>query len=141
VHPWRDTTISQLGLLTTALGIISCSSDRPPGWINQLPERDGELCAIGVSGPTYYAEDARTNSLSLAKTELARTLKVKIQSQMLLQSQGDDKTFSTTMDELASFKSDVVLEKAQVRQQWVQPGTEKQYGIKGTVYTLVCMPL
>jgi hypothetical protein len=118
-----------------------CISEEFPRWINQLPESDSELCAIGVSGPTFYAEDARTKSISLAKTELARTLEVKIKSQMLLRSEGDHRSFSTSIDEMASFDTDVVLKNAQVREQWIHPGNNKQYGGKGTVYTLLCMPI
>lgn len=99
-----------------------CASEEFPRWINQLPESDSELCAIGVSGPTFCAGDARTKSISMSKTELARTLEVKIKSQILLRSEKDNRSFSTRINETASFASDVVLKKAQVRDQWVHPG-------------------
>lgn len=129
------------GSLLASIALAGCASEEIPRWINQLPENDSELCAIGVSGPTFYAEDARNKSISLAKTELARTLEVNVKSQMLLRSEGDNRSFSTRIDEMASFHSDVVLKNAQVREQWIHPGNHKQYGGKGTVYTLVCMPL
>lgn len=43
-----------------------------PGWLHTLPARGGELCAVGISGPTYYAEDARANSKANALSELSR---------------------------------------------------------------------
>ncbi len=130
------------GVLIIVISLSGCTAKGIPQWINQLPKNKAELCAIGASGPTYYAEDARSNSISLAKSELARTMEVTIQSQMLLRSEGDDESFGTRMDEMTNFTSDVVLKKAQVREQWVHSGdSNKQYGAKGTVYTLVCMPL
>ena len=131
----------QWGYLLALWVLTGCASEKVPRWINQMPENDVELCAIGVSGPTYYVEDARTHSISLAKTELARTLEVKVKSEMVVHSEGDDRSFSTRMGETASFASDVILKKAQVREQWVHTGDNKQYGKKGTVYTLMCMPL
>ena len=113
----------------------------PPEWVHRMPGTKEELCAVGVSGPTYYNEDARANSKTLAMTELARTLEVKITADMTMRSQGDSRGSETAMQEVAGFASEVVLKQAQVREQWVHSGGDPRYGSRGTIYTLVCMPL
>jgi hypothetical protein len=120
--------------------LVSCASSEPPMWINQVPGQSEGLCAVGVSGPTYYAEDARSQSQSLAFTELARVLEVRVQSDTTVYSQGSNQHFDTSLQEVAGLTSDVVLKQAQVKGQWVHPGDDRQYGAKGTVFTLVCMP-
>lgn len=113
----------------------------PPDWVYRMPSTKDDLCAVGVSGPTYYAEDARANSKTLAMTELARTLEVKVNADMTMRSQGDSRGSETAMQEVAGFASEVVLKQAQVREQWVHVGGDPRYGTSGTIYTLVCMPL
>jgi len=124
------------------LGIFGCaephSAERYPVWIAEMPESKKELCAVGISGPTYYAEDARAYSKAAAMTELGKAVEITVISQMTMQTSGDATTSDTIMRESAGFSSEVVLKNAQVREQWVNTGDSKQYGAKGTVYTLVC---
>lgn len=132
-----------------AMSILGCAGGleyvegtaNPPEWVHRMPGTKDELCAVGVSGPTYYSEDARANSKTLAMTELARTLEVKVTAEMTLRSQGDGRGSETAMQEVAGFASEVVLKQAQVREQWVHSGGDPRYGSRGTIYTLVCMPL
>jgi len=127
------------GLLMGSLGCAEPHPIKPyPTWVSQMPESKRELCAVGISGPTYYTEDARANSKAAAMTELARAVEVTVISQMTMQTSGDATTSDTIMRERAGFSSEVVLKNAQVREQWVNTGDGKQYGATGTVYTLVC---
>jgi hypothetical protein len=119
------------------LGCFGCAEQHPT-WISTLPESKKDICAIGVSGPTYYAEDARMNSRATAMTELARAVEVTVKSQMTMLTSGDTTSSDTVIRETAGFNSEVVLKAAQVREQWVTTGENEQYGPKGTVYTLVC---
>ncbi len=112
-----------------------------PGWLSQVPGGQEELCAIGVSGPTYYPEDAMVRSKAQAMTELARTLEVKVKAHMLIRERGDSRGSEATIIEEARFTSDVVLRQAQVKEQWIHPGGDVQYGVRGMVYTLACMPV
>ena len=127
-----------IGLLVLGTGCAGQSS--PPEWVSHMPGATQELCAIGVSGPTYYHEDAKTASKSLAMTELARALEVKVISALTVQSQGDSRGSETVVQETAGFSSETVVKQSQVREQWVADGRDARYGIAGTVYTLVCMP-
>jgi len=112
-----------------------------PGWMAKLPEGGGQLCAVGTSGPTYYAEDARQNSVKIAMAELARAREVRVQAGQIIVESGGTKEYEASVEGHTNFTSDVVLQNAQVREQWVHPGGDERYGPKGTVYTLVCMPL
>lgn len=112
-----------------------------PEWLAKLPDGRGQLCAVGTSGPTYYAEDARQNSVKVAMAELARAREVRVQTGQLVLESGTTKDYEASIEGHANFTSDVVLQNAQVREQWVSPGGDDRYGPKGTVYTLVCMPL
>lgn len=136
--------IDQVGrrlLCVGCLALISGCAEQLPTWIAEVPGSSSELCAIGVSGPTYYAEDARAHSKAAAMTELARALEVTVRSQLTIHSIGDSTGGDTAVRETAGFSSDVVLKDAQVREQWVHPGGDVKYGVKGTVYTLVCTPI
>jgi len=63
-----------------------------------------------------------------------------VTSHMLMQTSGDTTTSDTAIREIDGFDSDVRLKQARVKAQWVQPGDDRRYGAKGTVYTLMCMP-
>lgn len=127
------------------MGSLGCAEshlpEQYPAWVSQIPESKRELCAVGVSGPTYYAEDARAYSKDAAMVELARAVEVTVMSQMTIETSGDSVTSDTNVRERVGFSSEVVLKNAQVREQWVSKGDNKQYGPTGTVYTLVCTAL
>lgn len=129
-------------LVALMLLLTGCAANhKVPRWLNTMPASTQELCAIGVSGPTYYPEDARARSQASAMTELARTIEVRVKTDMVLRSEGDGRGVETRLDEIAGFGSDVVLKQAQVREQWVQRSKDSLVGEPGTVYTLVCMPV
>ncbi len=114
----------------------------PPGWLDQPPASEDELCAIGISGPSYYPEDAVANSKAMALAELARGLEVKVTSKLRIRQEGDSMGRSaTSLSEVSDFTTERVVKLAQVRAQWVNPGGYPPRGEKGSVYTLACMPL
>ena len=114
----------------------------PPLWLTKIPQESGNLCAMGISGPTYYAEDAVINSKTQALSELARSLRSSVKSELLVQQQGG----STGVDHVqvqdaVALSSNEILELAQVRNRWTNPGGFQTQGAKGTVYTLMCLPV
>lgn len=123
-----------------SLGVLGCA-ESSPAWISTVPGSQHEICAIGISGPTYYAEDARANSKAAATAELARTMEVKVISQLRMDTRGTSTSADTAIQERAGFDSEVVLKQMQVRAQWVHPGGDERFGAPGTVYTLVCAPI
>jgi outer membrane translocation and assembly module TamA len=87
-----------------------------------MPASAQEICAIGISGPTYYQEDARARSQASAMAELARAVEVRVKTDLVLRSEGDSRGVDIRLNETAGFGSDVVLKQAQVREQWIQSG-------------------
>lgn len=139
-------TIQRWGMIGVGLILLGgCQTvpvvPEPPAWLGHVPGGQQELCAIGVSGPTFYTEDALVSSKAQAITELSRALEVKVKADMEVTQRGDNRSSDTKMVETSQFSSDVLLKEAQVREQWVHPGGNERYGVQGTVYTLVCMPL
>ena len=126
-----------IGLVVVSAGCAGHGA--PPEWISHVPGATQELCAIGVSGPTYYHEDAKAASKTLALTALARAVEVKVVSSLTIQAQGDSRGSETSVHETSGFASDTVMKQAQVREQWIADGRDARYGVTGTVYTLVCM--
>jgi len=122
--------------------LVGCTADpKTPAWLSAIPASTQEICAIGISGPTYYPEDARARSQASAMAELARAVEVRVKTDLVLRSEGDSRSVETRLDETAGFGSDVVLKQAQVREQWVQRNNDHAAGEPGTVYTLICMPV
>jgi len=116
--------------------------DPPPPWLMNLSQENGKLCAMGVSGPTYYPEDAIVNSKTQALSELGRSLRSHVQSHMLVQEHGGSADYSdVTIKEAVALSSDEILELAEVKSRWVNSGGYPGHGTKGTVYTLICTPL
>lgn len=142
---WRPGIVLGAALVTGCLnGLAGAPAPPPvvaPDWMAKLPDVRGQLCAVGTSGPTYYAEDARQNSVKIAMAELARAREVRVQAGQIIVESGGTRDYEASVEGHANFTSDVVLQNAQVREQWVSPGGDERYGPKGTVYTLVCMPL
>jgi hypothetical protein len=106
-----------------------------------MPHAKDEVCAVGVSGPTYYPEEAVAQSKVLALAELARAMEVKVKVELTVQERGDNRSSETVVMQDSDLLSQVVLKLAQVRAQWTASEGEARYGSKGTVYTLACMPL
>ena len=120
-----------------SLWLAGCAAEQKvPGWLSALPWSTQEVCAIGISGPTYYPEDARSSSRASAMAELARAVEVRVKTDLLIRSEGDARGVDVRLSETSGFGSDVLLKQAQVREQWVQSGKDIRHGEPGTVYTL-----
>jgi len=116
--------------------------DPPPAWVTNIPQEKGRLCAMGVSGPTYYPEDAIVNSKTQGMSELGRSLKSQVKSQMLVQEHGGSSDYSDVkIEDAVALSSNQILELAEVKSRWVNSGGYPDHGTKGTVFTLICTPL
>ena len=113
----------------------------PPSWLDHPQVSKDELCAIGVSGPTLYAEDAIAQSKAQSLTELGRSMEVKIRSELIMTTEARGEQFQIELRERAKLISETEVKNAQTRSQWVNPGDHQGRGEKGTVYTLACVPL
>ncbi len=116
--------------------------DPPPAWLMNASQENGKLCAMGVSGPTYYPEDAIVNSKTQALSELGRSLRSQVKSQMLIQEHGGSINYADIeIEDAVALSSDEILELAEVKSRWINPGGYPERGTTGTVYTLICAPL
>ena len=121
---------------------VERAGDPPPSWLRNLPQENGKLCAMGVSGPTYYPEDSIIHSKTQALSELGRSLRSQVKSQMLVQEHGGSAGYSDVeIEDAVALSSDEILELAEVKSRWVNSGGYPAHGTKGTVYTLICTPL
>ncbi|GJL57036.1 MAG: hypothetical protein NPIRA02_41680 [Nitrospirales bacterium] len=122
--------------------VESTHGNPPPSWLTTLPQERDTLCATGISGPTYYPEEAFVNSKTQGLSELGRSLRSHVKSRMLVQEHGGSADFShVQIEDAVALSSEEILEKSEVRSRWVNPGGYPAHGTKGTVYTLICTPL
>lgn len=77
------------------------------------------VCAIGVAGPTFFRTDAVEKAGDAARTELARTLSVKVQTAMLdVQTTGGGRKESISVVEVSSYVNEVVLDGSRIIEVW-----------------------
>ncbi len=119
---------------------LTVTEGPPPDWLDRPNQTKEELCAVGVSGPSYYLEDALKNSHAQALTELARSVRVDVISGMDVSVSGGGDQYQTHVSERANLTTEAVVHDATVKGKWVSPGGYPTRGEKGTVYTLVCVP-
>jgi hypothetical protein len=113
----------------------------PPDWLDHPQISKAELCATGVSGPTYYPQDAVARSRTAALNELGRAVQVRVTSELSMRQRESGTGSSVSVEELSTFMSQAVLKLAQMRGQWINPGGYPSRGETGTTYSLICMPL
>lgn len=109
-----------------------------PDWVMRTPRMTGNICAVGAVDPTFFRQDGRANASESARSELARTIQVKITTVMY-----DEQTThgqfveQAIVQQVVGSLSDVVLSGAQVMEVWYDA-----YGNvsrNGMTYALACM--
>lgn len=124
--------------------IVGCQTENgvrdAPRWVRVTPQPPHELCAVGVSGPTYYQEDAMVRSKAQAMTALSRAWKVKVEAELRIQEREGHRGSGLTIEDDSKLSSDVLLQKVRIKEQWMHPGGNERHGMPGTVYTLACVP-
>ena len=125
------------------LGSIPPEEPQPPQWVitGRLPEHDkGSVCAIGFAGPTYFRTDGVEAAVENARTELTRTLQIRIESSTLdIQTEGGSRRGSQTVMQVSSYVNEIVLQGSTIVGVWYDsPGTGFAKRPRCT-YALVCM--
>jgi hypothetical protein len=109
-----------------------------PAWVDRLPTRKGELCAVGYSGPTFYQQDCVGNAAENARGHLAESISVTIRTVTIDISDGTRGTFSKDVFvEGSESASEAVLQGSEVEAQWVD--LQGQRGANNGCYALVCI--
>ena len=109
-----------------------------PGWVEEVPKVPGQICAVGVVGPTFYRQDGRINAAEAARAELGRALQSRVRSMMIGTTNVDTSQDinGTKLVEVVSSLTDVQLYGAIIKKYWFD-----KHGIfrKGSTFALACM--
>lgn len=109
-----------------------------PAWVDRLPKRRGELCAVGYSGPTFYQPDCVKNAAENARGHLAESISVTIRSVTIDISDGTRGYFSKDVFvEGSEASSEAVLQGSEVQAQWMD--MQGQRGAQNGCYAMVCI--
>src|SRR5947209_9280243 len=90
-HPGKSMRASLLASASLFAALSGCASSAPaqkkpaassapmPGWVNEPPQVNGRVYAIGRSGPTYWPQDALNHAMEDARGKLAIALQSKME--------------------------------------------------------------
>ena len=136
----RVITLGVLFLFFAGCGprVVVLRGGPTPAWVDKLPTRRGELCAVGYSGPTFYQQDCVGNAAENARGHLAETISVSIRTVTIDISDGTRGMFSKDVFVQGSESaSEAVLQGSEVEAQWVD--LQGQRGSPKGCYALVCI--
>ncbi|MFQ5481074.1 MAG: hypothetical protein ACE5DW_07325, partial [Thermodesulfobacteriota bacterium] len=120
---------------------IKDSSTVPP-WVLTTPREAGAICAVGMSEPTFYSDDAKGYAAESARKELARTLNMRISNIMVdISTEKGSDVDEATVTRVSSWTADAVLHESTIKEFWLDSGGTASNGIKNITYALACMPL
>lgn len=113
-----------------------------PDWVQKVPREKDRICAVGASEPTYFREDAKKYAAENARSELARSLHVDINSIMvdITTERGGDIAEGSII-EASSWASEAVLKESEISSYWYDEEGTASFKKKGITYALACMPL
>jgi len=118
--------------------IVMVRGGPTPGWVDRLPKRQGVLCAVGYSGPTFYQQDCVGNAATNARGHLSDTISATIRTVTLDISDGTRGSFSRDVFvEGSESISNTVLQGSEVEAQWMD--MQGQRGATGGCYAMVCI--
>ena len=110
-----------------------------PSWLLNLPDRDGEICAIGVGGLTYDPRDQEPGTLGDGRNALAEALDSRLHQIIIDTGEGNPRVASElATTEAARARAESAEE---LDEQWSDQQGNGPLGLKGVLYGLVCIPL
>lgn len=113
-----------------------------PRWVTGSSQREGMLCAVGISEPTFYRDDAKRNAEDNARKELAMTLSVDIKTIMVeIATERGSYVDEGTITEVSSWATSAVLSGAEIIEYWYDKDGAAPSKKAGITYALACMPL
>jgi hypothetical protein len=140
--------------LVLGMGLIGCGGNAAapppraavaadpnvPAWVDKVPDVKGKICALGTAEPTFFREDGKIYAAENARTQLAATLSIKVESVMIdIQSTNSSENYvdQQYVTQAQSFATDAVVQGAQVISYWYDDtGTR---GRKNATYALACL--
>jgi hypothetical protein len=137
IREWRNLLCSTtFVLLLVGMGCQSGPApiaDKPPGWLETIPQDDTCYYAIGVSGPTPRVADAWDQAIKRARAELGRMIISQISSRGTIISSSSGEY----VREIVKILSDTELNYTEVIGRWAD--RSGAYGPPEHFYVLVRM--
>jgi hypothetical protein len=143
MHPksvCRFLVVLALGLSLSACGtrVVVIRGGPPPMWVDRLPAKRGQLCAVGYSGPTFYQQDCLKNAAENARGHLAESISVTIRTITIDISDGTRGSFDKDVFVQGSESaSEAVLQGSEVEAQWMD--MQGARGAQNGCYAYVCI--
>jgi hypothetical protein len=144
---WRVIGMAACACLLAASGCRSPQtvepSDLPPSWTLSLPSEPGYLCAVGSWPRTWNMQDAKDRAVEAARSELARSISVKVQTVIRDWQSSPDSAFGSSgiareyTEIMSKSVTDTVLTGSEVQAIWVD--RQGRIGAPDTAYALVRM--
>lgn len=113
-----------------------------PAWVNNLPQSDNYLHAVGMAGPTYFYEDGVVRAADAARLELAKALSAHVEEiTLIVETAGDtwvaDETYIL---QALSSSTDMVMKHSEIVSSWVDRRGVIPGGQPGITYVLARSP-
>jgi len=100
------------------------------------------MYAVGISGPTYFVEDAKIYAAENARRELAKALSTQVQALSLsLRREHTFKEAEVSMLTVSSWVTDVVVLNSQIVELWLDLKAEVPNSQPSSVYALAVIDL
>lgn len=113
-----------------------------PGWVTGSIQKGGRLCAVGISEPTFYSDDAKQNAEDNARKELAKTLSIDIKTIMVeIATEKGSNVDEGTITEVSSWATSAVLNGSEIIEYWHDRKGIAPSKKAGITYALACMPV
>jgi len=141
----RPVALVMVVLLMAACGTTGGVKDTRsavPSWVMKTPREEGVLCAVGMSEPTFYSDDAKGYAAENARKELARTINMSIRNVMVdISTERGTDVDEATVTRVSSWATSAALHESTIREYWFDSKGAASSGIKNITYALACMPL
>lgn len=112
-------------------------STPPPNWVMNPPTSADALYALGISGPTFYPEDAVKYAAENGRAELGRNISSNVTSALLAVATNEGTTVDTAYaTQVTHDYSEGLVENSQVVATWIDRSGSYS-GVSGTTYALV----
>lgn len=116
------------------------TGDPPPDWVTGKPRMDDMICAVGMSEPTFYKNEAQEYAAENARKQLALTLSVEIRNIMVdISTERGSTVDEATVTEVSSWASTSVIEGSKIMGYWYD-GAGVVARRPGMSFVLCCIP-
>jgi hypothetical protein len=108
-----------------------------PGWLIDPPVRPGQVCAIGIGGPTWKTLDQVASTLRDARFALAVSLESRVEKRVFDSGRGVAR-FARQVDPSPAAHAQAALATS-LERQWLDEQGTGPIGLRGVLYGLVCI--